>query len=209
MLKLCANSAEISKLAQTKSYVLPSLHCRWTMINWDRRWQKQRREKKSWRVSWLKWGSQQGLLTNGAKSFLTTYAKTTSGSTAYRNITPASLGNLRPQRSVRRRSWASSGTSSDSTSRRRTPKWCIVWAGNNKRALPTWSVCVLCQGETGTWLFIAARNCMKLEPLLLKTCCPADMHCSVMLQLTPRCVSWCGQWMRKSTCRLRMTGLYR
>ena len=31
-------------------------------------------------------------------------AKTTSGSTAYRNITPASLGKLRPQRSVRRRS---------------------------------------------------------------------------------------------------------
>ena len=122
MLKLCANNAEISKLAQTKSYVLPSLHCRWTMINWDRRWQKQRREKKSWRVSWQKWGSQQGLLTNGAKSFLTTYAKTTSGSTAYRNITPASLGKLRPQRSVRRRSWASSGTSFDSTSRRRTPK---------------------------------------------------------------------------------------
>lgn len=33
MLKLCANNAEISKLAQTKSYMLPSLHCRWTMIN--------------------------------------------------------------------------------------------------------------------------------------------------------------------------------
>ena len=88
---------------------------------------------------------------------------------------------LRPI-SVRRKFWLYSGTSFDWTSRMMTLKRCIDWEfGNSKSAHSEGSLSVLCQGETWTWLSIAARNCLELE-----LCHLADMNCNVNAILLSR-----------------------